>query len=156
LRKARMQSLIADKRASEAKSPEATEQAQRMRVDLNRLEIDVYRKRTERYPTNTQWKYELGVRLKKAANYNEPTKMLQDARNDPKHKGVVLLELGECFQHIKQYNLAMQHYETAIADMPEREQDQRKLALYRAGKLAFGLQKLEEAEKHLTQLAALD
>lgn len=156
LRKARMQSLIADKRAAEGKTPEAAEQAKRMRADLNRLEIDIFRKRTERYPTNTHWKFELGLRLKKAGNYNEAIKLLQDARNDPKHKGIVLLELGECFQQIGQHNLAMQHYEKAIEEMPEREQEQRKKALYRAGCLAQGLERIEEAEKHFTQLAALD
>lgn len=156
LRKARMQSLIADKRASEAKTPEAAEQANRMRADLNRLEIDVFRKRTERYPTNTHWKFELGARLKKAGNYSEAIKLLQEARNDPKHKGVVYLELGECFQQITQHNLAMQSYETAIAEMPEKEHEQRKKALYRAGKLALGLKRVEEAEKHLSALASLD
>jgi len=156
LRRGRMQLLIADKRASEVKTPEATEQAHKIRADLNRLEIDVFRKRTERYPTNTHWKFELGLRLKKAGNYNEAIKLLQEARNDPKHKGIVLLELGECFQQIKQYNLAMQHYEKAIEEMPEKEHEQRKKALYRAGCLAQGLDKVEEAEKHFTQLAALD
>jgi len=156
LRKARMQSLIADKRASEAKTPEAQDQAQKIRGDLNRLEIDVFRKRTERYPTNTHWKFELGSRLKKAGNFSEAIKLLQDAKNDPKHKGIVLLELGECFQQISQHNLAMQHYEKAVEEMPEKEHEMRKKALYRAGKLALGLKRVEEAEKHLTALAALD
>jgi tetratricopeptide (TPR) repeat protein len=161
LRKAQQNSLIADKRAAEKKTPETVEQAQRMRVELNRQEIEVYRSRVERYPTNTNWKYELGIRYKKAGNFSEAIKMLQEARTDPKRKGVVLLDLGECFQQIKQYSLGMQQYVKAIEEIPEKEVDARKKALYRAGVLARGLSKedpskLADAEKYLGQLAEMD
>ena len=166
LRRARQNSLIADKQAAEQKTPEAHEQSKRMRAELNHRELDVFRKRVERYPTNTHWKFELGLRLKLSGNFNEAIKMFQDARNDPKHRGIVLLDLGECFQQIKQYRLAKQHYAEAVEAMPEKEVETRKKALYRAGALAMGLAEadkgtineaeLNDAEKYLTQLAALD
>jgi tetratricopeptide (TPR) repeat protein len=166
LRRAKQNSLVADKQAAEQKTPEAQEQSKRMRAELNRHELDVFRKRVDRYPTNTHWKFELGVRLKLSGNFNEAIKMLQDARNDPKHRGIVLLDLGECFQQIKQYRLAKQHYAQAVEAMPEKEVENRKKALYRAGSLAMGLAEadkgaineaeLNDAEKYLTQLAALD
>jgi tetratricopeptide (TPR) repeat protein len=156
IRRAKQQSLIADKQTSEQKTPETTAQSQKMRAELNRLELDVFRKRVERYPTNTHFKYELGLRLKLAGNFSEAIKLLQDARQDPKHRGQVMLDLGECFQQIKQYNLAMQHYKKAIEEIPEREEEQRKKALYRAGVLAQGLDDMESAEKYFTQLAERD
>ncbi len=156
LRHGRQNLVIAEKRAAEKNTAETTELAHRLRADLNRLELDIFRGRVDRYPTNTNWKYELGVRLKRAGNFNEAIKMLQEARNDPKRRGAVLLDLGESFQQIKQYKLAMQHYVAAIEDLPDREEDARKQALYRAGVLAMGLRELDEAEKYLTQLAALD
>jgi tetratricopeptide (TPR) repeat protein len=166
LRRAKQNSLIADKQAAEQKTPEAQEQSKRMRAELNRHELDVFRKRVDRYPTNTHWKFELGLRLKLSGNFNEAIKMFQDARNDPKHRGIVLLDLGECFQQIKQYRLAKQHYAQAVEAMPEKEVENRKKALYRAGVLAMGLAEadkaaineaeLNDAEKYLTQLAALD
>ncbi len=156
LRRAKQNSLVADKRASESKTPVATEHSQKLRRELNKLELDVFRKRVDRYPTNTNWKYELGIRLKLAGNFNEAIKMLQDARQDPKRRGTVMLELGECFQQIKQYNLAMQHYKKAIEDIPERDEEQRKKALYRAGVLAQGLNEMEAAEQYFTQLAERD
>ncbi len=156
LRRAKQHSLIADKRAAESKTPEANEQAQKMRRDLSRLELDIFRKRVDRYPTNTHWKYELGIRLKMTGNFNEAIKMLQDARQDPKHRGTVMLEIGECFQQIKQYSLAMQHYKKAIEEIPERDEELRKKALYRAGVLAMGLNELEAAEQYFSQLAERD
>src|SRR5262249_16031450 len=118
--------------------------------------LDVYRKRVERYPTNTHWKYELGARLKQSDNFNEAIKLFQEARNDPEHRGTVMLDLGECFQQIKQYNLAMQHYTKAIEEIPDKDQEHKKKSLYRAGVLAMGLEQFEVAEKHFNHLAASD
>jgi tetratricopeptide (TPR) repeat protein len=156
IRRAKQQSLIADKQASDQKTPEATAQAQKMRGELNRLELDVFRKRVERYPGNTNFKYELGLRLKLGGNFSEAIKMFQDARQDPKHRGHVMLDLGECFQQIKQYNLAIQHYKKAIEDIPEKDAEQRKKALYRAGVLSEGLKDIDSAEKYYTQIAEQD
>ena len=67
-----------------------------------------------------------------------------------------LFQLGECFRKIKQYRLAMEHYEAAIQEIPDREADQKKKAYYRAGKLAFDLKDWSKAEQHLNVLASLD
>jgi tetratricopeptide (TPR) repeat protein len=166
LRRARQQAFVTHRQAAEQKTPELKQQAQQLAAELNRLELDVYRKRVERYPTNTHWKFELGVRLILAGNISEAIKMLQDARNDPKHRGHVMLNLGLCFQKIKQFKLAKQHYVQAVEAIPEKEVESRKMALYRAAVLSYGLaeadknglneEELDEAEKYFTQLAALD
>jgi tetratricopeptide (TPR) repeat protein len=68
----------------------------------------------------------------------------------------VLVELGECFQKIEQYKLALSHYEQALEASEPGDGDTRKLALYRAGVLATGLRELDRAERHLAELAGLD
>ena len=68
----------------------------------------------------------------------------------------MLLALGECFQHIEQYRLAMSNYEQAIEEISDREEDVKKLALYRASVLAMGLKDFDKAEKYLTDLAGLE
>ena len=88
--------------------------------------------------------------------YGEAIKEYQVARNDPRRKGVCLLALGECFYRIKQYRLAMEHYEAAIQEIPDRDAEHKKKALYRAGKLDFELKDRPRAEKHLNILASLD
>ena len=67
-----------------------------------------------------------------------------------------LINLGECFRMIKQYHLAMNHFEQAVQEIPDREQEYKKLAYYRAGTLAMGLKDLAKAEKYLTTLASMD
>jgi tetratricopeptide (TPR) repeat protein len=68
----------------------------------------------------------------------------------------VLLELGECFQRIEQYKLALSHYEQAIEACDPADVETMKLGLYRAGVLATGLRELDRAEKRLQELAGMD
>ena len=124
-------------------------------------------RRSDLDPTNLSLKYELGIRLKRGGQYQEAIQWLQMARADGKRKAQVHLELGECFQALKNYQLAMRNFEAALEATGDREQDMMKLTLYRAGKLALflavneagsesGKSWLEMAEKHLTNLASLD
>jgi tetratricopeptide (TPR) repeat protein len=169
LRRQRHLLKIAEKRAATEKTPEAADLLKRMRVELNSVETDIYRTRSERYPTNVGLKFELGLRLKRAGQYNEAIKCFQAATGDAKRKAQTHMELGECFQYIKQYKLAMSNYEASLEAVAARDVDERKLALYRAGKLALGLAEkylaaedkqgkevLERAEKYLNELAGLE
>ena len=69
---------------------------------------------------------------------------------------MVQLHLGESFQHIRQFKLALASYEAAIEAADSMQLDTRKLALYRAGVLAAELKDRDRAEKYLTELAAID
>ena len=169
IRHAREQVKIAQTLAAKEKTPEAEERAKKMRRRLNAMELEVYGARAERYPNNPSFKFEVGLRLKLAGQYAEAIKSFQEASGDTKRKGTVHLELGECFQYIKQYKLAMDNYEKALEATSQRDTDQRKLALYRAGKLALGLgekyaaggepeakDQFARAEKYLNELAGME
>lgn len=156
LRRGRQELLIAEKRAAEEGTEESVELAKRKKSELNRLEMDVYRSRAERYPTNLNYKYELGMRLKAAGQFSDAIQMLQLARGDSKRKAQVHVDLGECFQHIKQWKLALSNYEEAVSSISDRSSDVGKLALYRAGVIAFHQKNRELAEKYLTELAGID
>lgn len=156
VRRYRQQVAVAEKRAHDSPTPEAQELVQQMKTELNNKELEIYRNRCERHPQNLAFKYEMGVRLQRAKNFNEAIKVLQESRSDPKRKAAVLYALGACFEAIKQYKLAMTNYEGALAEIPERDGDQRKAALYRAGVLAMALKDYVTADQHLTSLAGLD
>lgn len=156
LRWGRAKVMIAEKRAHEQDTPENRATLERLRAVHVKQEIDVYAARCERYPENTTWKYELAMRLKAAGNYAEAIRGFQEVLQDARRKGAVALELGECFQKIKQYQLAMQNYQTAVDSLTDRELELRKRALYRAGVLATGLNDVDAAQKYLGTLAGLD
>ena len=70
-------------------------------------------------------------------------------------RGFVLLPTAALYGRLitKQ---AMQNYETAVEALVDRDAEQRKRALYRAGVLATGLEDYEAAQKHLSALAGID
>lgn len=119
-------------------------------------DLEMCRKRVERYPNNLGYKFELGQRYQLMGKYNEAIAEYQAARNDPRRKGLCLLALGECFQKIQKYRLAMSHFEEAVQEIPERDAENRKKALYRAGKLAVVMRNVDLGEQYLTTLAGLD
>jgi tetratricopeptide (TPR) repeat protein len=156
LRWARHRVHVAEKRV-EAEDTEATRSTlERLRAAQLKQEIEIYSARCQRYPENLTWKYELAMRLKSAGNHTEAIKQFQEVLQDARRKGAVSLELGECFQKIKQYPLAMRNYQTAVETLTDREMDLRKRALYRAGVLAAGLQDVDAAQKYLSTLAEVD
>lgn len=132
------------------------ETSKTLREEYFQKEVDFCKKRVERYPHNVIFKYELGCRYMKTKQFAEAIRELQAAKSDPRRKGVCMLALGECFQQIKQYPLAMSHFESAIQELPERENENRKKSLYMAGRLGLFMKNLTVAEKHLTTLASLD
>jgi thioredoxin-like negative regulator of GroEL len=156
IREIRGQWATADKRFRASGDPADKAEADRARSELYTRELALYRSRCERFPNNLSFRYELAVRHKLLGQFNEAIRELQVARNDPRTKGRCLLALGECFENIKQLPLAMRQYEAAIQEIPDRDSDNKKKALYRAGKLAFRTDDLATAERHLTILASMD
>ena len=119
-----------------------------MRAELNRQELDVFRKRVERYPTNTHWKFELGLRLKMAGNFNEAIKMLQDARNDPKHRGRAF-GAGRMFPANQAISAGQAALRQAARPMPEKEVKAEKRPFIGRASLAMGLRKRRREDKRL-------
>lgn len=156
LRWGRNQLHVAEKRLAEEDSPENRSVVERLRSGYLKREIDIYAARVARHPENIAWKHELAVRLKASGNHSEAIKYFQDVIHDARRKGAVALDLGECFQKIRQYSLAMRSYQTAVESLTDRELDLRKRALYRAGVLAAGLDDEDAARKYLSTLAELD
>jgi len=147
---------IAEKRASVQQTEESQELVGQMREQLNRLELDIYQQRNERHPAEARWKFELGVRLKRAGNYKEAIKLLQQVQGDPRQQAAAVLELGESFQHLKKYQQALDYYQQAAQLTAQDDPQRHKLAHYRAGVLATGLKDLDRAQQHLMELSRLD
>lgn len=156
MRWAKQRVHLAEKRLSEDASEANRKTLEQLKLTALKREIDIYAARAARYPENISWRYELATRLKVDGRFADAIRHFQEVLKDPRRKGFVSLELGECFQRIKQYQLAMQNYSAAVDSLTDREAEQMKLALYRAGVLATGLKDYETAKKHLSRLAGID
>jgi tetratricopeptide (TPR) repeat protein len=156
LRRAQRQVQIAQRRAEQEKTEETIELARRMEAQANHAEMEVYGARASRNPGNSLLQYELGLRCKQAGKFKEAIQAFQAARDDSRNKALVQLHLGESFQHIRQFRLALSSYEAAVESADDLQPDAKKLALYRAGVLAADLGDRDRAEKYLTRLAGID
>ena len=156
IRRANHQVTIAEQHQQQVASDGNQQLVSRCRKQANQVELEIYAARADRAPENLLLKYELGLRLKRAGKTKEAIPLLQASRGDPKRQTIVLLELGECFQKIEQYKLAISHYEQAIEACEGKDSETYRLGLYRAGVLSTGLRELDRAERHLTELAGLD
>ena len=148
--------MLAEKQVQITDSEATRETLDRLRTVLVKQEIDIFAARVERYPDNVSWKFELAIRLKTAGSPAEAIKYFQAVQVDSRRRGAVALELGECFQKIKQYPLAMRNYQTAVESLGDREIDLQKRALYRAGVLAAAMKDRDAALKFLSNLAEID
>jgi tetratricopeptide (TPR) repeat protein len=154
--KVKQQLAVAEKRAKVEGTDAAKELVKQFKENLNRLELDVYGKRSERYPNEEQWNYELAVRLKRAANYSEALKRLAEIGKSSPLAAAALVESGECLQYLKQYQRAMEIYQRAIDLAQSTSQSEAlKLALYRGGVLAAAMHQ-DAGRTLLTRLVELD
>jgi tetratricopeptide (TPR) repeat protein len=156
LRRGTQTLMIAEKKAREEKTEESINLYRKLAADFNAKQIQIYAARCERYPTNIGFKYELATCYKKGKKFNDAIGLFQQCRSDLKRKGKVYLSLAECFYNVKQYKMALDHFEQAAKEIPEKDIEERKNAMYLAGKLAAGLKDYEAADKHFTALASLD
>jgi len=124
----------------------------RSRYEAKSLELALHR--IKYYPSHAGYRYDYGVLLRKSGQIKEAIAEFQRAKADAPRAGDCLLELGQCFQIIKQYKLAMTHYQEAVSALEPCEN--RKKALYLAMKLALTLEEYAQAEEYGHQLAAID
>ncbi len=152
----RQQLEIAKKKAEAERTPKSIEIYNRLRDELISKEIEIYASRTQRYPANLGFKFELATRLQKAKKIDEAIALLQECRSDLKRKNQVHMALAKCFIEKKVYKLAMANYELAVEAAGSAGTEEKKFALYSAGTLAVHMKDLDKAEKYLSELANLD
>lgn len=155
-RRAREEAKANNGKPREDRDVKAQQLYKSMKKELNQRELEMYASRCERNPSLYGLKYEFGLRLKRAGKFNDAITQFQEARNEPRKVAASNLEIGECFQQIKQYKLALKAYDEAIQTCGQWDEEVRKLSLYRAGWLAKGLKDWPTSEKYLEELAGLD
>src|SRR5262245_44935629 len=69
-----------------------------LRKEVNTRELDLFRQKADRYPTELGHRYEVGVRLLRAGQIDEAIKELQAARGDVRVRWQSLFYLGYCFK----------------------------------------------------------
>jgi tetratricopeptide (TPR) repeat protein len=102
----------------------------RLRKEINSRELEIFRQKADRYPTEMVHHFELGVRLLRAGQTDEAIRELQAARADPRNHWRALLYLGYCFKNRNNWRLAKRNFEEALQQMPPGEDAARKEVLF--------------------------
>jgi len=133
-----------DRLRRDPKNEEVKKIRQRLLKEINKRELQLHRQKAERYPTEMGHRYELGIRLLRAEQFDEAIRELQAARGDPRHHHKSLYYLGFCFKSRNNWRLAQRNFEEALKDLPHGEDDMRKELLFQ---LAQGTAEAGELQK---------
>lgn len=136
---------------------EAKKNAFDLQKELREQEIEVYSRRVERYPADLKIKHELALRFMASGRHANAIPLLQQASKDSRLEAQVLVSLGKCFLNQKQNQLATRQFQKAVEklnanDHPEPFKD----CHYFLGRLAEAAKDLAVAEKHYSEVLAVD
>ena len=137
------------------KYEQAKKELETVQQDFDSKNMELAKHRIKFHSNHAGYHFEYAVLLQKSGEIKEAIAELQLAKADVTRKGDCLFNLGRCFEHIKQYKLAMSHYQEAIAELSDTAEN-KKEALYLATKLAMEQDDYETAERYGHQLAAID
>ncbi len=98
--------------------------------EINSRELELFRKKADRFPTDMNFRLEVGIRLLQANQIDEAIQELQAARTDPRLHWRALMYLGFCFKTRKNWRLAQRNFEDALRNIPPSETTKRKEILY--------------------------
>jgi tetratricopeptide (TPR) repeat protein len=127
----------------------------RLKGEFEKKNIELVRHRIKCHPNHAGYHFEYGLMLQKQGDFREAIAEFQNAKSDTSRKGECLLAIGQCFQQIKQYKLAMEHYQESVELLAETDENKKK-GLYLVAKLAFALEDYDKAEEYGHRLAAID
>lgn len=142
------------------KSEPHDEELRKLRIrllkEINTRELDLYRQKADRFPTELTHRFELGVRLLRAGQTDEAIRELQAARSDPRLMWKALLYLGHCFKGRNNWRLAQRNFEDALRNMPAGEDAMRKEVLFQLAQGCAEAGDLSKAVDLACELANLD
>jgi predicted Zn-dependent protease len=102
----------------------------RLRKEVNTRELELFRQKADRYPTEMSHRYEVGVRLLRGGQLDEAIRELQAARGDMRYRCQSLLYLGHCFKARNNWRLAQRNFEEALQHLPVSETARRRELLF--------------------------
>jgi len=124
--------------------------------EINSRELDIYRRKSDRYPTEMAHRFELGVRLLRAGQVDEAIRELQAARSDPRQHWRSLLYLAYCFKTRNNWRLAKRNFEECLQSLPASEGTTRKEVIFQLAQGSAEAGDLAAAVELAHELANLD
>jgi tetratricopeptide (TPR) repeat protein len=128
----------------------------RLRREIAARELELFRQKADRYPTDMAFRFEVGVRLLHLGQTDEAIKELQASRADPRYRWQSLLWLGHCFKTRNSWRLAQRNFEEALRYVPATDTQSRKDILFELATGHAEARDLARAVDVATELANID
>jgi tetratricopeptide (TPR) repeat protein len=148
--------LAEERLRQEPDNPEMRQLRARLRKEINARELDLYRRKADRYPNDPGHRLEMGVRLLRAGQLDEAIPALQAAREGPRQRWQASYWLGHAFKQRGNAALALRNFEDAYQHLPATETAARKDLLFLLAQGAADAGDLARAVERATELANLD
>jgi Flp pilus assembly protein TadD len=114
LERAQQRLAVARRLADADPHPKAQRLVEQLQAEHDRLQIEILNLRCERLPGDWQVRLELARCLKRMGNFSGAIQRLDEATRLAPQAAAVWIELGECWQHLRQFAKALAYYERAI------------------------------------------
>lgn len=149
-------SLTEEKLKAQPRDEELRKIRLRLLKEINTREMDLCRRRADRFPMEMSHRLDLGVRLLRAGQLDEAIKELQAARSDSRLLWKALMYLGHCFKERHNWRLAQRNFEEALQALPLGETTARKEVLFHLAQGCAENGDLARAVELGTELANID
>ncbi len=105
------------KRSNGSDDPEIIRQLEDKRAEILAFRMQEYKRRMDAHPTDYLLKQQYGEVLMENKEFDEAIKHFQLALKDPKQKVKARKAIGDCFVEKELYDMAIQQYSDAIAEV---------------------------------------
>jgi tetratricopeptide (TPR) repeat protein len=122
--------IAEEKLLKEPNSADLKEIREGLTKEINTRELDFHRRRSDRFPTDSAARFEMGIRLLRGGQVDEAIKELQNVRTDPRHHGKATFYLGVCFKSRNNWRLAQRNFEEALQHLNESDALLRKETMF--------------------------
>ncbi|MDO5554368.1 MAG: tetratricopeptide repeat protein [Planctomycetia bacterium] len=136
-------------------SPELKERFLKERELYEQCKLDLILWKLKKNPESPSAHFEYGNYLMQHNKHRDAISEFQAARADVSIQGECLLALAFCFEQIKQYKLAMMHYDQALGVL-KGTGEYVKRTLYQGARLAYQMADFRKADEYANRLAAID
>ncbi|HLS27655.1 MAG TPA: tetratricopeptide repeat protein [Opitutales bacterium] len=149
---------ISEHEAKLAEDPEneaLQTELEQLKENLRTVRTEEAQNLVERYPNDPSYRFELGKLFYEAEEIDKAIQQFQVSQRSPKVRLQSLTFLGACFKSKQQYDLAIEQYQTAKAEISGMN-DQKKEIIYQLAECYELMGKREEAISEYKLIYAAD
>jgi tetratricopeptide (TPR) repeat protein len=137
--------------ALDTQSPDFEAQKAQIEAEKAQFILEDCKRRSEKYPTDLNIKFELGVLLFQANRMQEATQEFQKAQGNGARKVQCLNYIGQCFARRGMNDLAARTFQNAIKEKPSFDEEKKELVFG----LGCVLEKMGKSEEAIEQFKSI-